>query len=116
MDPLMVARTSVPLSDTHITQEEPPQPDDLNDTELSVPLTFTRLIGAGGMGKVWEARPADLPGSRYAIKVVALEYAYDKHVIARFFGEARAASAIDDPNILVIHGTGRTTDGRPALV
>ena len=109
-----------PLSDARstarTTQEQPVQPGDLKGAELVVPLRLTRLIGAGGMGEVWEARSSDLPGMRFAIKVVSQEHALNKHVVARFFGEARAASAIDDPNILSIHGTGRTEDGRPALV
>jgi hypothetical protein len=98
------------------TLEQPPQPGDLQGTELVVPLKLTRWIGSGGMGEVWEARSEDLPGMRLAVKVVALEHAHDRHVVARFFGEARAAAAIDDPNILLVHGTGRTEDGRPALV
>ena len=109
-----------PLSDARsiarTTKEQPAQPGDLKGAELVVPLKLTRLIGAGGMGEVWEARSADLPGMRFAIKVVSQEHADNKHVVARFFGEARAAAAIDDPNILSIHGTGRTADGRPALV
>jgi eukaryotic-like serine/threonine-protein kinase len=79
-------------------------------------MRFTRLIGAGGMGEVWEARNSDLPGQRFAVKVVALAHTQNPDVVARFFGEARAAGAIDDPNIVSIHGTGRTDDGRPALV
>jgi len=98
------------------TLDQPPQPGDLQGTELVAPLKLTRWIGTGGMGEVWEARSADLPGMRLAVKVIALEHAHDRHVVARFFGEARAAASIDDPNILLIHGTGRTEDGRPALV
>jgi serine/threonine-protein kinase len=99
-----------------ITKKEPAQPGDLQDGVLHVPLTFTRMIGAGGMGEVWEATSDDLPGHRFAVKVIASAHVQNREVIARFFGEARAASAIDDPNIVMIHGTGRTSDGRPALV
>jgi len=103
-------------STARTTLEQPAQPGDLQGEELAVPLRLTRLIGAGGMGEVWEAKSADLPGMRFAIKVVSQAHANNKLVVARFFGEARAAAAIDDPNILIIHGTGRTADGRPALV
>jgi serine/threonine-protein kinase len=99
-----------------ITKKEPAQPGDLQDGVLHVPLTFSRMIGAGGMGEVWEATSDDLPGHRFAVKVIASAHVQNRDVIARFFGEARAASAIDDPNIVMIHGTGRTADGRPALV
>jgi serine/threonine protein kinase len=101
---------------TPITKKEPAQPGDLQDGVLYVPLTFIRMIGGGGMGEVWEAASDDLPGHRFAVKVIASEHVRNQDVIARFFGEARAASAIDDPNIVMIHGTGRTADGRPALV
>ena len=98
------------------TRKPPARPGDLQHGVLNIPLHFTRLIGAGGMGEVWEASSDDLPGHRFAIKVVALAYVQNAEAIARFFGEARAASAIDDPNIVMVHGTGRTDDGRPALV
>src|SRR5512143_597049 len=68
------------------------------------------------MGQVWEAASDDLPGQRFAVKVVAAEHAKDPRTVSRFFGEARAAGAIDDPNIVMAYGTGRTDDGRPALV
>jgi eukaryotic-like serine/threonine-protein kinase len=97
-------------------REEPAPPGDLQGGALLLQLTFARLIGAGGMGEVWEARSGDLPGMRFAVKVVSLEHVHNHDVVNRFFGEARAAAAIDDPNIVIIHGTGRTEDGRPALV
>ena len=98
------------------TNDQPAQPGDLQDGVLIVRFQFTRMIGAGGMGEVWEAKSDDLPGMRFAVKIVSLEHVRNHDVVSRFFGEARAASAIDDPNIVVIHGTGRTEDGRPALV
>jgi eukaryotic-like serine/threonine-protein kinase len=98
------------------TKQEPPEPGDLRGSLLSVPFKLVRLIGSGGMGQVWEAASDDLPGWRLAVKVVAAEPGRDPSTVARFFGEARAASAIDDPNIVKVYGTGRTEDNRPALV
>jgi len=63
---------------------------------LIVRFQFTRMIGAGGMGEVWEAKSDDLPGMRFAVKNVSLEHVRNHGVVSRFFGEARAASAIDD--------------------
>lgn len=37
-------------------------------------------------------------------------------VVERFFAEARAASALDDPNVIRIFDTRRLDDGRPALI
>lgn len=98
------------------TKQQPPEPGELRGSALQGELKLIRLIGSGGMGQVWEAASDDLPGWRLAVKVVAAEHAKDPATVARFFGEARAASAIDDPNILKIYGTGRTEDGRPSLV
>lgn len=98
------------------TKQQPAEPGELRGGVLSVRLKFIRLIGAGGMGQVWEAASDDLPGQRFAVKVVAAEHAKDPRTVSRFFGEARAAGAIDDPNIVMVYGTGRTDDGRPALV
>ncbi len=98
------------------TKQEPSEPGELRGSLLQIPLKLIRLIGSGGMGQVWEAASDDLPGLRLAVKVVAAEYAKDPGTVARFFGEARAAAAIDDPNIIKVSGTGRTEDGRPALV
>jgi serine/threonine-protein kinase len=98
------------------TNQQPAEPGELRGGVLSVRLKFIRLIGAGGMGQVWEAASDDLPGQRFAVKVVAAEHAKDPRTVSRFFGEARAAGAIDDPNIVMVYGTGRTDDGRPALV
>jgi serine/threonine-protein kinase len=98
------------------TKQQPPEPGELRGSALQGELKLVRLIGSGGMGQVWEAASDDLPGGRLAVKVVAAEHAKDPATVARFFGEARAASAIDDPNILKIYGTGRTEDGRPSLV
>lgn len=98
------------------TKQQPAEPGELRGSALWVQLKFIRVIGAGGMGQVLEAASDDLPGQRFAVKVVAAEHAKDPRTVARFFGEARAAGAIDDPNIVMVYGTGRTDDGRPALV
>jgi len=50
------------------------------------------------MGQVWEAAPTTA-GRALAVKVVAAEHAKDPATVARFFGEARAASANRRSNI-----------------
>jgi hypothetical protein len=76
-----------------------------------VPLTAgTRLgpyeilhpIGAGGMGEVYRARHVKLRRD-VAIKILPTELATDSHRLARFEREARTASALNHPNIVVIH-------------
>jgi Tol biopolymer transport system component len=72
---------------------------------------IVRPLGAGGMGEVYLARDLDL-NRTVAIKVLPPGVTTDPHRVARFEQEARAASALNHPNVCVIHALGRTDDGR----
>lgn len=63
------------------------------------------LIGRGGMGDVYRARDSHLKRD-VAIKVLPPDAARDPTSIVRFEREARAASALNHPNILQISGIG----------
>jgi serine/threonine protein kinase/Tfp pilus assembly protein PilF len=69
------------------------------------PYVVDDLIGRGGMGEVYRAHDARL-NRTVAIKILAPELASPDR-IERFEGEARAASALNHPNILTIHDVGR---------
>src|SRR6202162_2290548 len=71
------------------------------------------LLGAGGMGEVYRARDSQLARD-VAIKVLA-NLASDSERLRRFEQEARAAAALNHPNILAVYQLG-THDGAPYLV
>jgi len=72
------------------------------------------LLGSGGMGEVYRARDSRL-GRDVAIKVLPSFLSTDSERLRRFEQEARAAAALNHPNILAVHQMG-TYEGAPYLV
>ena len=66
------------------------------------PYEVVGPIGVGGMGEVYRARDTRL-GREVAIKVLPTERLSDPHRRARLVQEARAASALNHPNIVTIY-------------
>jgi len=78
------------------------------------PYRLVREIGSGGMGVVYEAEDTRLR-RRVAIKLLPPECSRDPAAKERFLREARAASALDDPNICTVHDIGEC-DGQLYIV
>ncbi len=78
------------------------------------PYEIVAPIGTGGMGEVYRAHDPRL-GREVAVKVLPAALSADPDRLRRFEQEARAAAALNHPNILAVYDLG-THDGAPYVV
>ena len=78
------------------------------------PYEILAPLGAGGMGEVYRARDERLKRD-VAIKVLPASFASDPDRLRRFEQEARAAGALNHPNVTIVYDIG-THDGAPYVV
>ena len=75
---------------------------------------IVRVLGQGGMGRVYEAVDPMI-GRRVAIKTISANIVADEEARARFFREAQAAGRLSHHNLITIYDIGEA-DGSPYIV
>ena len=118
------ARDSGPMAESRIcaSDNSPALRLDYNPSESMAlnpgtklgPYEIQSLVGAGGMGEVYRAHDARLDRT-VAIKILPVSYSADRDRLQRFAQEARAAAALNHPNILSIFDIGDNR-GAPYVV
>lgn len=90
--------------------------DPLIGTVLNETYHIARVIGEGGMGRVYEAWHARISKKRYAIKILHAEFARNEGILKRFQREAETAACLSHGNAVGVYDVGVTNDQRPFLV
>jgi serine/threonine protein kinase len=83
--------------------------------ELAGGYPVMRVIGQGGMGRVFACRDQAL-GRIVAVKVMLPEVATDKQMVARFLREARAMARVASPHVVSIFHVGDGSEGDPPFI
>jgi serine/threonine protein kinase len=103
-----------PKDATSLEQHEGSDDDPLIGEVLAGSFMISRLLGAGGMGRVYEAEHVRLP-KRFAVKVMHEQFASNTDSVARFEREAQAAARIVSDHVLEVVDIVRA-QGRACIV
>ncbi|HYQ43153.1 MAG TPA: serine/threonine-protein kinase [Polyangiaceae bacterium] len=117
-DETMVAESVDFIEPTSSTDATAPM--DIGEDLIGLTLNDTyvpeRILGEGGMGRVYLARHTRIRQKRVAVKVLHPEFFLNAQVLARFQREAETAAAISHPNVVTVLDVDRTPHGLPYLV
>ena len=91
--------------------QQPPDTDSLIGVSVDGGrYLITKLIGEGGMGRVFQARQTSM-NRLVALKILRKSLAGDEQLLERFEREALSVSRLRHPNTITIYEFGRTEDG-----
>src|SRR5678815_117782 len=90
--------------------------DSLIGTTIDHKYLVERVLGHGGMGKVYLARDLTLHHRAVVIKVLLEASVKDDYVVRKFRQEIEALSRIDHPGVVNVLGAGELPDGKPYIV
>jgi Tol biopolymer transport system component len=91
--------------------ETPETPRIEPDSSAAPRYRISSLVGSGGMGAVYRAEDS-LLGRTVALKFLHPTLTPNPQARARFLAEARAASALDHPNLCTLYEVGETAEGQ----
>jgi serine/threonine-protein kinase len=104
-----------PKDATALDRVEGGDDDPMLGEVLAGTFCVTKLLGEGGMGRVYEAEHVRLP-RRFAVKVMHESLSSNPEAVARFEREAQAVAKVGSDHVLEIVDVIRVRDGRPCLV
>ena len=91
-----------------------PSDDAMIGAVLAGTFRVTKVIGEGGMGRLYEAEHVRLD-RKYGVKVIHADYAGREDLLTRFDREARAMSRVRSDHVVDVVDVLRTPDGRPCI-
>ncbi|HMR78977.1 MAG TPA: serine/threonine protein kinase, partial [Polyangiaceae bacterium] len=111
-DPTVVEgpNSGPPRSSTHAVNDE------LIGTVLNDTYRIERVVGEGGMSRVYEARHMRIAHKRYALKVLNADLSRNTELVERFQREADAVAALKHESIVDVFDVGVTPEGVPFMV
>lgn len=93
----------------------PKKPESNRILDLPERYEALSVLSQGGMGVIYKARHV-MTGAKLAVKTLHLHLAHEPKHILRFEQEAKAASALKHPHLVVVHDFGLTPSNVPFIV
>lgn len=109
--PMPAAATGYGWSGSVVEEE-----DELVGQTLNGTYVIERILGEGGMGRVYLARHTRIQRKRFAIKSLHPEYVRRPDLVKRFRREAEAAAAITSEHVVGVYDVDDDHLGRPYIV